>query len=74
MNLEREMLEALDQVEPLMMFERVLVSQMRMQGHTQADAEGALRRLEQRSQVIGITTDDGRKWKISTAGKARLCE
>lgn len=41
---------------------------------TRSDLTTALVALEERKQVIGVSTDDGTKWKIAAAGRARLAE
>lgn len=43
-------------------------------GVPRADLISALRSLEERRQVVGVITDDGTKWKIAAAGRARLAE
>lgn len=41
---------------------------------SRGDLTSTLRSLEERRQVVGIGTDDGTKWKIAAAGRARLAE
>ena len=74
MNLEREILKSLDQYHPYVPLEKVMLAELRLIGVGENAAKDALEVLKRKDQVLLITTEDDVRWKITTAGRARLCE
>lgn len=76
MNLERIILETLENVHPRMLTDRVLLGDVRLQESSvsQGDLTRALRILENKKQVIVLTGEDSTRVKITQAGQARLLE
>lgn len=76
MNLQRLILEKLSNVSPRMLTENVLWSDVRLDDGkiSLTELRGALRQLEQKDQVVIVTTEDATRIKITAAGIARLAE
>lgn len=78
MNLELAILQVLECVEPRLMPQPILVSDVknsRLKTPTTDEIERALRKLEDKKHIIGKSNEDtGTKWKITDAGILRLSE
>lgn len=78
MNLEIAILQVLEAIHPKMERQDVIVADVRNsreQSPTKSEVERALRKIEDKRHVIGVSNDDtGTKWKITDAGIARLVE
>lgn len=76
MNLERLILEKLNDVHPRMLTENVLWSDVRMEeaATSLTDLRNAVRKLESKNQVVVVTGEDSTRIKITTDGIARLAE
>jgi hypothetical protein len=76
MNLERLILDKLNDVHPRMLSETTLWSDVRLEesGTSLTDLRNAVRKLEGKSQVIAVTGEDVTRIKITTDGIARLSE
>lgn len=76
MNPERMILNSLDLVHPRLMAVGTLWSEVRLAGDalTFTEFNAALRKLEEKGQVLVITGEDRNKAKITDAGRARLLE
>jgi hypothetical protein len=76
MNIERLILEDLHLSHPRMLTERVLLSDLSNAGVpvSMTDLRGHLRKLEEKSQVIVVTSEDATRIKITSDGIARLAE
>lgn len=76
MNLERLILEKLNDVHPRMLTENVLWSDVRMEeaATSLTDLRNAVRKLEGKNQVVVVTGEDSTRIKITTDGIARLAE
>ena len=76
MNLERLILDKLNDVHPRMLTENVLWSDVRLEetGVSLTDLRNAVRKLEGKNQVIVVTGEDSTRIKITTDGIARLSE
>lgn len=78
MNLELLILKCLGNVEPRLMPESALVSDMRLLAGRmvpKGEIDLKLRSLEGAGQIVGVENRDlGNQWKITDAGKARLIE
>ena len=73
--LERSILKVLENVKPRMLAVGTLWSEVRLDVEcTFTQFKIALRRLEEKVQVVVITGEDRNKAKITQAGEARLAE
>lgn len=76
MNIQRLILEKLNDVHPRMLAENVLWSDVRMEEASTSltDLRNAVRKLEGKNQVVVVTGEDSTRIKITTDGIARLAE
>ena len=78
MNLEISILQVLESIHPRMERQPVIVADVkncRVQSPTSAEVERALRKLEDKKHIIGVSNEDtGTKWKLTDAGVVRLAE
>lgn len=76
MNLERLILEKLNQVAPRLLSQNVLWSDCRLEDSSISltSVKDALRKLESKDQVTVVPGEDSTKVKIKPAGIARLAE
>ena len=76
MTTERNILDKLNLVHPLMLTENVLLNDARMDNPrlTLTDLRSAVRALEAKGQLVQVQGEDVLRIKITTDGKARLAE
>ena len=78
MNLEREILKALQDLQGHLMTTKVIHSHVKLAtgaSKSLTDVRLALESLERKGEVNGLDHEDyGHRWKITDAGKFRLAE